>query len=168
MCKNEIGLKTTLNDHLEPVEVVLDLAHQIIDALSSCDSISKAYLQIGFSQVLVAEESWDNLVIKLKILCPELGGIIERWLVDPTAVQGLKPSPGVFNKIVRFFILLLIAYFPKLYTSTGIEEFEREVAARWGVDWEPKAVAEVLVAEMNPSTLQPSKFEIWWAVRTLF
>ena len=149
-CKNETGIRTTLNDFFTPVEVDLDLAPQIIAGLSDCESIAKADLKMGFRHVLVDEDSWANLTLKLKFLCPELGGVIERWLQDPTAVQGLRPSPCFFNKLVRFFILLLITYFPRLYTKRGHASFERELKNRWGEDWDPEKVAKQLALEMDP------------------
>ena len=63
-CKADLGLKTTLNDHLPHCEMKLDSARQMINRLRDCRFIGKLDLQKGFRQVILHEDSYDHLVIK--------------------------------------------------------------------------------------------------------
>ena len=166
--KRALGLKTNLNDFLESTPLEMDLVSDIIKGLRRCKSIAKADLKRGFRQVILPKESFKNVVLKLKIQHPKTKKIIVKWLIDCTAVQGLRPSPGNFNLVPRVFIQILVGFFPKLYSRKKTVDYEKELEAEWGVEWDPEEVAASLVKEMESKEIDLSTFDDDWESRLIF
>ena len=150
LCKNEIGLKSTLNDHLEHVPIKFVTPKTVIRGLNEhgCKYVGKADLEKGFRQIILSEDSFPHIVVKMYFRGSEDSPWTECYVVDTTAVMGLKKSPPYFEKVVGLFVNILIVHFPEIFLAKNLAETEKAFEKRFGSEWDPKTVARVLVEEL--------------------
>ena len=151
LCKTEIGLKSTLNDHLEHVPIKFVTPKEVIRGLNKhgCRFVGKADLEKGFRQIILSEDSFPHIVVKMYMRGSSDSPWTEAYVVDATAVMGLKKSPPYFEKVVSLFVSILITHFPGIFLAKNLAESERAFVRRFGANWDPKSVARVLVDELQ-------------------
>ena len=85
MAKKDTGVKSTINDFINSVDLEMDYAHQIIGGLKSCSYLAKADLKRGFRQIITDDLSHLYTYLKTFIKHPHTGKVHQFWLSDPTA-----------------------------------------------------------------------------------
>ena len=170
MAKKETGVKTTINDFIDPVDMNIDFAHDIIMGLMSCSYLAKADLWRGFRQIISHFSTWLYTCILLQVIHPVTGMIHKFIFSDPTACQGFRASPGMFNAVVRCLLRILVFRFPELFTKTGSRKLLKEIEAEFGPRWSVEKVAARFktLDQSVPLRVMQQRFESNWSDRNVF
>lgn len=170
LAKKETGIKTSINDFIDPVDMQVDFAHDIIMGLMTCSFLAKADLWRGFRQIISHFSTWLYTCILLQVIHPVTGKVHKFVFSDPTACQGFRASPGMFNTVVRCLLRILVFHFPELFTKSGSRKLLKEIEAEFGTGWSVKKVAKRLKT-LNldtPLHVKQERFEENWQDRNVY
>ena len=168
--KKSTGIKTSINDFIEPVDMQIDFAHDIIFGLMSCSYLAKADLWRGFRQIISHVSTWLYTCILLQVIHPVTRKVHKFIFSDPTACQGFRASPGMFNAVVRCLLQILVFHFPELFTKTGSRKLLKKIKAEAGADWTVEKVAKKFEERDTsvPLHVMQARFEENWKDRNVF